>query len=1145
MTRTLANLFNIRPGEWARLSILCLMLFLSNAGFTWGLAIAEATFLKNVGVAFLPWLFIAGAVVFVLVLAIYTPVADRISNDRILIAILLITAALFLLGRALLDLGLPIVGYTLLYLVAQTFLEIFNLHWATYVVGFYDAQTAKRMVPIIVAAARLASILAGLSMATLNRLIGPDNLFVLWALIALAIAALAWAMPRLLREPPQPLALAAQSANSSYLTNIREGWAFVTRSIFLRWMALASLLVTLTLTLLNFQAGRIMLAELGTVEQISNFVGLLNAVANLILLPILLFALSRLINAIGVGNASLIYPIGALATASSLLAAPGLIAAGMVYVSRSSFRATFYLTIDSLLYNAIPLRVRGRARAFISGMVVPVGALFGGLILLLPLGNLPWILPLVASLLAIGYIVCAFLVRHYYSRALVQMLAQEDYSFLLTRQGDEISAADPATLKSLASHLQPTTAPDRVLFLARLLAQIGGSKAVPLLVKAARETTSPQARGHIVAALNASGTRSPQAITLYREALADDDLQVRAAGLLALREIDRHHRLPLLTAASTLIDHSQQELRLQAMPTLLDTDDLAFLAPAMAELNRLRSSANSVERLEATRVLARLGDMRGLRMLVAMLHDPDDGVRLEAARAVESLAQQGLPPWAELLLGDQIAPLMGDSVARVRQAALQIVGSFSTAEAIQILASGLHDPAPGPRATAIAGLVKHQRASVALVEQILYSPTGQRTPASATLIDGAVAVLAQLEPRHHHLVRERVRQALQTIYGYHLAAETLSDLSQDKHSYPPRLALLRQALQEQATQRLDTLFDLLAAVYPGSTARVIRTSFNSALGRVRAGSLEALETLTGREYAQLIAPLLAAEPAPELKTYCTRLGIKPLPVQQLLNELCAPASEPLLRMIAVYALGELLEKGTPPQNGTAVFRVSPPLPGGGGGTQPDLDHDRIAALLAVATVDELPFIREAALVASRDLATWGNGTAVPLEGTTMLALVEKIMLLKEVPFFQGMSIDQLKVLAAVCTEELYAAEQQIYAQGDAGGALYVVVSGRVALEQERRRGSFARLNTIEPLSSFGEMNLFDGSARGTAAIALQDSLVLRLGREPLIALARQYPELSLELINVLSASLRTAHERIAELTRTKPRELHKLYDQFE
>jgi translation initiation factor IF-2 len=34
-------------------------------------------------------------------------------------------------------------------------------------------------------------------------------------------------------------------------------------------------------------------------------------------------------------------------------------------------------------------------------------------------------------------------------------------------------------------------------------------------------------------------------------------------------------------------------------------------------------------------------------------------------------------------------------------------------------------------------------------------------------------------------------------------------------------------------------------------------------------------------------------------------------------------------------------------------------------------------------------------------------------------------------------------------------------QGDAGGALYVVVSGRVAIEQEKRKGSFVRLATVE------------------------------------------------------------------------------------
>jgi hypothetical protein len=45
-------------------------------------------------------------------------------------------------------------------------------------------------------------------------------------------------------------------------------------------------------------------------------------------------------------------------------------------------------------------------------------------------------------------------------------------------------------------------------------------------------------------------------------------------------------------------------------------------------------------------------------------------------------------------------------------------------------------------------------------------------------------------------------------------------------------------------------------------------------------------------------------------------------------------------------------------------------------------------------------------------------------------------------------------------------------------------------------------------------------------------------------LARQYPDLSLELINVPSARLREANHRIAKLTRTRPGELLKLYDQL-
>jgi CRP-like cAMP-binding protein len=166
----------------------------------------------------------------------------------------------------------------------------------------------------------------------------------------------------------------------------------------------------------------------------------------------------------------------------------------------------------------------------------------------------------------------------------------------------------------------------------------------------------------------------------------------------------------------------------------------------------------------------------------------------------------------------------------------------------------------------------------------------------------------------------------------------------------------------------------------------------------------------------------------------------------------------------------------------------------------------------------------------------------PPQEDSMLSNIEKIILLKEVPFFQGMTLDQLRVLANVCEEEFFPAGTRPFNEGDPGGTLYVVVSGRVGIEQEKRKGFFARLATIEALSYFGETDFFDNNSRTNSAIAIQDTLTLRLRREPLIALARQNPELSLELINVLSLRLREANQRMAELTRVLPQGLHELYD---
>jgi CRP/FNR family cyclic AMP-dependent transcriptional regulator len=162
----------------------------------------------------------------------------------------------------------------------------------------------------------------------------------------------------------------------------------------------------------------------------------------------------------------------------------------------------------------------------------------------------------------------------------------------------------------------------------------------------------------------------------------------------------------------------------------------------------------------------------------------------------------------------------------------------------------------------------------------------------------------------------------------------------------------------------------------------------------------------------------------------------------------------------------------------------------------------------------------------------------------MLSIIDRIIFLKEVPFFQSMSIPQLKVLASVCEEKFFEKDTHIFKKDDPGGALYVVVNGRVGLEQEKRAGSFARLADVNAYSYFGEVNFFDNSPRSMSAVAARDTLTLQLKREPVVELARQNPNLALDLINVLSKRLREDNERVAELMRSQPRALNKLYDKF-
>jgi hypothetical protein len=351
---------------------------------------------------------------------------------------------------------------------------------------------------------------------------------------------------------------------------------------------------------------------------------------------------------------------------------------------------------------------------------------------------------------------------------------------------------------------------------------------------------------------------------------------------------------------------------------------------------------------------------------------------------------------------------------------------------------------------------------------------------------------------------------LRQIYQNHARLEALVTCG----DYPG-IALLQSTLRRQNQQILDEVFYLLTAIHGDDKIRVVWDSLKNENLRVRANAAEALESLTTPQTAQFVSQLFDPEMVSARLIGTDGLNLMPPDAGTTILDLLH-MSDPWLRAVMTYALAEIGASQTP----SFVFTVP-----------------EITAMVSDSLADPDDEVLQAAQTGMRLLAR---------QEDLMLSAIEKVIFLKEVPFFQHMTVDQLKVLAAACEEESFNEDQVIYHEGDVGGALYVVVNGKVALERAgQRQGSSARLATIEPRSYFGEMTLFDNSPRSASAVALQQTLTLQLRREPLIALTRQYPDLSLELIHVLSARLREAEDKIATLTKTKPRELHKVFDKLE
>jgi CRP/FNR family cyclic AMP-dependent transcriptional regulator len=141
-----------------------------------------------------------------------------------------------------------------------------------------------------------------------------------------------------------------------------------------------------------------------------------------------------------------------------------------------------------------------------------------------------------------------------------------------------------------------------------------------------------------------------------------------------------------------------------------------------------------------------------------------------------------------------------------------------------------------------------------------------------------------------------------------------------------------------------------------------------------------------------------------------------------------------------------------------------------------------------------------------------------------MSLNEAVEVLQGMPLFRNVDLKRLRVVAMIGESLTYRAGERLFEQGEEGDAAFIIIDGEVEVLVGAGGGeqSVAVLGKGE---IFGEIAVICDQTRSSAIAARTDLDTLRLDRNTVLNLMREFPDISLEMVRILGHRLeRTTRE---------------------
>jgi CRP-like cAMP-binding protein len=131
--------------------------------------------------------------------------------------------------------------------------------------------------------------------------------------------------------------------------------------------------------------------------------------------------------------------------------------------------------------------------------------------------------------------------------------------------------------------------------------------------------------------------------------------------------------------------------------------------------------------------------------------------------------------------------------------------------------------------------------------------------------------------------------------------------------------------------------------------------------------------------------------------------------------------------------------------------------------------------------------------------------------------------------FQGADPSALTAL----TEQLHPVDfprgHTVFAEGEPGDRLYIVISGKVKIGHRAPDGRENLLAIMGPSDMFGELSIFDPGPRTSSGTTITAVKAVSMNRDALEAWIQDRPEIAAQLLRVLARRLRRTNTNLADL----------------